>query len=268
MTMMKDYANPALLLAVVGLMTYRTMTDDESAGATDAWVLALCVTGVLVNAALAVSKAITHRRMLLNVVWAGVLLVIGSCAWALRYAPLDEESLAYHELSRHAADPLARDDEGENLLTRAAALGKADDVRRILDTAAPPGEMLCEAGLRAAEGDHVDVLNCLARMGMPADASVNGVSLLHAAAQNGSHHAIKWLLERGARVDTRDADGATALIHATLAESEAAVRMLLEYGADIHLRDASGRSANDYARTPELRQLVSPPAPPQTTPLP
>lgn len=261
---MKDYVNPVLLLIVIGLMGCRCAVESpEALDLLDGWVLALCTTGVVVNGALALSRALVRQASLVSVVWAVVFVVLGGCAWVLSMTPLSEEQAVYSAQARAAVDPLARDAEGETLLSRAAALGKEDEVRRILAEASPSQELLREAGLRAAEANKPAVLDRLARVGLAADAEVGGVSLLHAAAQNGAAEAMRWLLERGAAVNARDEDGATPLMHAALSGSVAAVKILLEYKADARLRDAAGNRAQDYARREELQELLEPPPAPQ-----
>lgn len=256
---MKDYVNPALLLLVIILMACRAYTiSDASFHALDVWILALCVTAMLVDAALALAKALSRRPAAMNVIWAAAFLVIGSSAWAMRAIPLSDEQIAFHDQNRTGQDPLARDAEGECLLTRAAALGHEDVVRKILNETQPSEALICEAGLRAAEADKVEILDRLARVGMPAHAAVGGTPLLHAAAQNGAGNAMRWLMERGAKVNTRDTEGMTPLHHAVLSGNLPAVQLLLEYGADRNLRDSSGKSAADYARSDELLQAVSP----------
>lgn len=257
---MKDYVNPVLLLAVIILMACRATAETAAVvNRLEIWILTLCVSEVLVNGALALARALTHRPSLMSVVWAMTFLVLGSCTWAVREMPTDEEMQAYQELyATHQQNPLARDAEGETLLTRAAALGKTDTVRDILNRATPPMELIQEAGLRAAEGNHTAVLEQLAKLGMTANAAHDGVPLLHAAAQNGSCEAMEWLLTRGADPNARDAEGTTPLIHATLSGSVKAVRALLKHGADMKQKDAQGKSAADFARGEELLQLLDP----------
>lgn len=256
---MKDYANPVLLLAVIVLMACRASAESEmTAAQLDMWILTLCVTGMLVDGALALARALSHRPSLMSVVWAVAYLVLGCCTWAMSTVPMGEEQEAYRQLSQTQQDPLARDAEGESLLTRAAALGKEESVRDILRAVSPPLEHIEEAGLRAAEANKVAILDQLARIGLTARAAVNGVSLLHAAAQNGSCEAMEWLLERGAYVNGRDTEGSTPLIQATLSGSRSAVELLLRYGADKRLRDAAGKSAADYARDEEWELLLTP----------
>ena len=257
---MKDYANPILLLTIIILMACRSVAEtEEIVNALEVWIFILCVSGMLVNGALALAKAMARRRPLMAAVWAVSYMLLGSCAWVMREAPVGEEVQAYRELyETHRQNPLERDAEGETLFTRAAALGKEDVVRDTLNHASPTAEQINEAGVRAAEGNKVNILKLLAGMGMKADAAHDGVPLLHAAAQNGSSDAMEWLLDRGANVDARDAEGATPLIHATLSGSAKAVQTLLEYGADTQLRDATGKSPADLAPSVEILQLFSP----------
>lgn len=260
---MKDYANPLLLLIIVMMMSCRAFSEAEDVtNQLDMWLLVLCVTGMLVDAALGLARALTHRAPLMSIVWAVTFLILGCCAWATRAMPQQEEQLAYRRLSENQQGPLTPDEEGESLLTRAAALGKADTVRQIIESARPGHEQLLLAALRAAESGKLSVLEELAKVGISAKAEVDGVPLLHAAAQNGCCEAMAWLLARGAEPNARDAEGSTTLIHATLYGSPAAVKLLLQNGADPNLRDSSGRSPADYARSAEISELLSSYTPP------
>lgn len=256
---MKDYVNPLLLLAVIVLMACRGVAETaDDAAVSGTWAAALCVTAVLVDGALALASALARRRPLMYVVWSVSFLVLGCCIWAMPPVDDSQEAEAYREQQRAATDPLARDAEGETLLSRAAALGRLPDVVKLLNETHPPMELIAEAGMRAAENNRVEVLEALARAGMPANAVVRGVPLLHGAALNGACKAMEWLLMRGAEVNARDAEGATALIQAAASAGVPAVRVLLKYGADVRLRDTDGRCAADFAKTEEMDALLTP----------
>ncbi len=115
-----------------------------------------------------------------------------------------------------------------------------------------------------------------------------GSTALIIAARVSAPDNVRVLLEHGADVNARNEEGHTALISALLpsedklrlmmvtaegefqrraaeyvrpllehpARVEETVRLLLEAGADSSLRDASGRNAFDYAKSPELRELL------------
>lgn len=261
---MKDFVNPALLLIVIVLMVFR-VAAETMAQADDLSVilLTICVTAVLVNGALGLARALTRRPSVKSVLWAGVFFVMGCMAWVLRSTysgqwGVGEERQAYRELcEKQRENPLARDEEGENLLTRAAALGEVAEVRSIMSDARLTEADISEAGLRAAESNRIEVLDVLARRGLSAKAVVQGTPLLHAAAQNAACEAMEWLLARGATPNSRDAEGATPLIHATIAGSVPAVKLLLEYGADPNLRDSTGQGPADVARSEELQNILA-----------
>jgi ankyrin repeat protein len=61
---------------------------------------------------------------------------------------------------------------------------------------------------------------------------------------------MRLLIDYGARVNggAGAADGTTALMSATRAGEVEAVRLLLEQGAQVHAKDAQGRTALDIAQ--------------------
>lgn len=260
---MKDFVNPLLLLVLIVLLVFRlAMGPGAQADWLSVSMLTICVTAVVVDGILGLARALMRRSSVRLVLWAGVFFVFACFVWTLRntYAGTGngEERQAYRELrDKQSENPFERDAEGENLLTRAAALGEADVVQSMMSDARLTEADINEAGMRAAEGNRVNVLNVLARRGMSAKAVVNGTPLLHAAAQNAACEAMEWLLRAGAAPNTRDAEGATPLIHATIADSVSAVKLLLEYGADPHLRDFDGQGPADFARSEELQILLA-----------
>ncbi len=257
--MMKELANIVLLLVVIALVVLRSMGGENVAEQADLWIMVVCITATVVNAALAIAGSLTRRPILSKVVWAGAFFVLGCALWTARILPTGTEEDLYNTMRRNAqTDPYALDEEGESLFTRAASLGKRDELVRMINAKTPDQGQLVAAGMRAAEGNHVDVLEELARVGLNAAAVWEGTPLLHAAAQNGRCEALRWLVMRGASVNMRDEAGSTALIQAVQSGSEAAVKLLLELGADAKLRDATGLRAEDYARSGGMHDLLAP----------
>ncbi len=256
---MKELVHIFFLLVVIALVVLRSVGGEAVADKADLWMFVVCITITVVDTALAIAGSFTNRPALGKVVWACVFFVLGCALWAVRSLPSNGEEDMYTKLKQQVENPYAQDEEGETLFTRAAALGKVEEMRRMIQQRPPATEQLIAAGYRAAEGNHVAVLEELARVGLSAASSRDGTPLLHAAAQCGKCDAIRWLIMRGAAVNGRDADGSTPLIQAVQSGSVAAVRLLLEFGADVKLRDATGLRAEDYTRTGEMHDaLVSP----------
>lgn len=80
-----------------------------------------------------------------------------------------------------------------------------------------------------------------------ADAPCCPPGALTAAAREGDTAALKRLLDAGVPVDTRDAQGRTALLVATHANRVEAARLLIERGADVNARDEIQDSPFLYA---------------------
>jgi ankyrin repeat protein len=99
------------------------------------------------------------------------------------------------------------------------------------------------ATLRRLISGGADV-NALAR-GRDSDlgyATQSGTALM-GAAEGGHVDACRLLLDAGAKVNIRNANGSTALAHAAAPGHEAVVRMLLEAGAKVDTPDQQGRTA-------------------------
>ncbi|KAI9339812.1 ankyrin repeat-containing domain protein [Zopfochytrium polystomum] len=79
------------------------------------------------------------------------------------------------------------------------------------------------------------------------DGSGGGLCALHWAADRGHAAVVRWLVERGATVDARDADEATPLHYAAIAESREAIDALLACGADRTAKNADGETPQDVA---------------------
>jgi uncharacterized protein len=72
-------------------------------------------------------------------------------------------------------------------------------------------------------------------------------TLLFAAARFGCEAEARTLLDRGAAIDARDRDGATALAKAAEANKLALIRLFLERGANVNTRAVDGSTPLFYA---------------------
>lgn len=70
---------------------------------------------------------------------------------------------------------------------------------------------------------------------------------LHAAARKGDAATVRALLGKGAGIDVRDANGATALLVATHHNQVDAARVLIQAGADVNAKDGIQDSPYLYA---------------------
>ena len=66
---------------------------------------------------------------------------------------------------------------------------------------------------------------------------------LFTAIRDGDRTAVKALLRRGADVNARDEDAATALMHAAADADLPTMKLLLEEGADVNATSTSGATA-------------------------
>ncbi|XP_068760377.1 ankyrin repeat domain-containing protein 16-like isoform X1 [Montipora capricornis] len=78
---------------------------------------------------------------------------------------------------------------------------------------------------------------------------------LHLAAKEGCTETVQFLLDRGARINSQDRNGRTALHLSSAAGHEGTVDILLRsYKADNNIKDCFGKKAEDYALKPAVRQ--------------
>ena len=116
-------------------------------------------------------------------------------------------------------------------LTSAAALGKIDVVRSVIESGADLQAHLRRGAPAVASGDE-----------WPADtAHVQGDVLsdaMYAAARNGHDHVVAFLLDAGASVDAKGFFGATGLHWAAINGHRRTVELLLSRGASPLIRDA------------------------------
>lgn len=83
-----------------------------------------------------------------------------------------------------------------------------------------------------------------------------GITALAVAAGRGDLNTMKALIRHGARVDTRFADGSTALIQAVWEERVTAAGFLLDQGADVNIQYNEGVSALMLAATKNSQEML------------
>jgi uncharacterized protein len=154
------------------------------------------------------------------------------------------------QLLARGFDPNSRDEKGQPALVLALK-GGANGVAELLlahpqldpGLRNPVGE---SALMIAALKGNLPLAKALVERGSPLQHE--GWTPLHYAASAPDEQVLRLLLDRGAAVDQRAANGSTALMMAANYGSEASVKLLLARGADTKLRNGSGRSAADFAR--------------------
>lgn len=264
--MMKDYANPTLLLLITALFAWCMAGGTESDSALlqpGLWLLTVCATGCIVNGLLCLARALAHRPVLAGVVWSMVHLVLGCGAWVWlsQDEGVNREALAkYRErIAEHSLSPYAADEEGDSTLSLAAALGKDAVVRRLLahyPHAEAEQPALLHAAWCAAQNGQDAPLRRLLEAGVPARAEYADAPLLITAVNSGKIKTVSALLAAGAEVNTPDAEGNTALMHAVVNGHYAMVKLLLEHGADPALTNHAGRRAADGTAHSTILELL------------
>ena len=87
--------------------------------------------------------------------------------------------------------------------------------------------------------------------------SGGGFTELMLASQRGHLEIVQMLLENGARVDMVTEMGHSALILAAINNHPRVVKMLLDWGSQKNLKDYHSRMAIDYAKNPEIIDMLS-----------
>ncbi len=269
---MKALVNPLLMLIGVLLLAAAVCASGAEASRADALYacgLGLCATCTIVNGALGLARALTKRPSLPCVGWAVGFLVIGCCAWAVlrNDAALgvsgEERTVLADRVKAWKAgecDAYATDENGDSVLILAAGLGKEALLSQILadkEQAQAHVDALAQAAVRAAQRNRTEALKILIEAGVPASASVDGQTLLHAAVLERARSATEYLLAQGAPVNAADAEGATPLHHAVVADDLDLVQLLMRHGADPRQTDAQGRDAASYARTETMAAALA-----------
>lgn len=90
-------------------------------------------------------------------------------------------------------------------------------------------------------------------------ATLHADALLLQAARTGNpdRDVIRFLASRGADLETRDANGDTALLLAVKSNHLRLARHLVDVGADVNATDASGRSALAIAKAANASDMVA-----------
>ncbi|KAL7566289.1 hypothetical protein ACA910_013618 [Epithemia clementina (nom. ined.)] len=125
-----------------------------------------------------------------------------------------------------------------------------------IDSDMSPEEMLF---LAAAEDDVEALKILLDQIGVSIDHGDDcGQTALHVAADNASVNALKFLLERGAKVAAADQHGVSVLQASVIAGHVNIAKILLEHGADPNQADEDGDSPKMCAMddgSPEMQDL-------------
>jgi ankyrin repeat protein len=89
------------------------------------------------------------------------------------------------------------------------------------------------------------------------DEYVDGLNLLHGQARHEDVQATMWLLDRGADVASRIADGRTVLhLAADRNNGVKVIELLLQWDAELNARDNQGQTSLFYARQSEKSRIV------------
>lgn len=147
--------------------------------------------------------------------------------------------------------------QGDSLLILASREGAAD-VARLLLTRRARVEQRSRAGesalLLASIRGHLPIVRALLDAG--ADPTGSDWTPLHYAAAGGHEAVCKLLLDRGAAIDARTANGTTPLMMAARQGHFAVVKLLLWEVADPNLKNESGASALSYAERSQNAEMA------------
>jgi ankyrin repeat protein len=162
---------------------------------------------------------------------------------------LDDASTVERLLQR-GFDPNSVDEAGQGALFLAMREGAFKVAAALLKSPGLKVDQPNSAGetalMMAALRGHEEWLPQLVAQG--AGIEREGWTPLHYAATGPQPATVAWLLERGARVDTRSPNGTTPLMMAARYGSEESVDLLLRRGADPKLRNQLNLTAADFAR--------------------
>jgi ankyrin repeat protein len=149
---------------------------------------------------------------------------------------------------------------GQTPLLAAAVAGRAEVVTMLLEYGASIGINDVQGIgplMYAAWHGRRDVVEVLLNHGAGANVKHGEISALILAAENDHIDIVQLLAKRGANLDHADSLGTTALIGATRRGKASAVRCLIDLGANIHHVDQRGNSALYYASRDRHDEIIS-----------
>jgi hemoglobin len=147
---------------------------------------------------------------------------------------------------------------GQTLLHEAALAGEAELAAVLLRSGADPDAKEAEGHPPLYRASTGDVARVLLAAGATADiaSGPTRAMALHQAARWGYVAVAQALLDHGAAIDARDANGETPLRRAVNCRQLQIVRLLVRHGADPHATDRRGVTPLDVARTAEVKQVL------------
>lgn len=160
---------------------------------------------------------------------------------------------AVERLVRNGASARKVSASGVSCAVLAATLPTPDLLREVLDRGAPASPVRPFAPnplLIAAQSGRAPHIQLLLERGAQVDTTdADGkTALMYATAATGTPEVLRTLLHAGARIDHADHKGQTALMWAIAWNDSRYVELLRDAGADLTFRDHNGRTALDRAR--------------------
>ncbi|MEJ6002293.1 ankyrin repeat domain-containing protein [Paucibacter soli] len=199
--------------------------------------------------------------------WLGLLLALPAMLQAQAGAELTEQLLTAAQrdnaslvmtLMLRGTDPNLRNAERQTALHLALRHESDTTFQTLLKHPGLDVNAINQAGetplMLAALKGRLDWMKALVARG----ALVNepGWTALHYACSGPDRGAVRWLLEQGAAIDARSANGSTPLMMAAGYGDSSSVEVLLKAGADAGLRNEQGMDAADFARRAGRERLA------------
>jgi hypothetical protein len=147
---------------------------------------------------------------------------------------------------------------GQSPLHMAAENGRIIMVRTLLkygadiDALTADGDSALDLAILAGRTQVAEIL-----LGRGAQLDASALMLKAAALGVTDRDTVRFLVEQGADLERRDANGDTALLIAIRQDNHRLATHLVARGADVDARTAEGQSALALARTLELPELIS-----------